>query len=374
MKKSIIATVAAAALAAFTVAPANATSWDGDLVALNNFVWDFSFDGESSNLDEGEFVKTASDPLDADYEGVDGASYDAVYGDTLDSVYFSVWNDSGEGELFPNCASADKVTDTVTGDIIVTCTPDAGFDLSGDGSDMVDYVTEYRMFNEGDNGAQIRVSMILTNNDDHAIDFGWQLDVSFGECESGLTSTGDGDDTWELSDGWIDCASDGTWTDAGDIIGAEAPVTFAYGHADAADFVESSSLDDNTIPDDNSYLWSDEDADSDYSSIAVGETQIFSYFAATVRGPEAPAAYTTALEQQLATYSDCAYSDGLGSRLLAGLDATPENWVGGGPNCELAPAPELAETGVDATAGLGFGVLALAAGGALVVARRRRNA
>lgn len=377
MKKTIISAAAAVALAAFSITPANAAPFNDEDVLLNDFVWDLNL-GSDSQVDDGEFVVPAADPSSPDWTfGTD--TYDETYGDTLDTVTWEVWNDSDYDSFTPTCDNADLVTDAPTGDIIVTCTPTNAWDLGDDGVDILDYETEYRFFDLGDGKAVARVSLILTNNDDHTIDFGWQLSQGFGECNEGLWATGSGNTTFELNDGWIDCASDGTWTEDDVVYGGEAPVTYAYGHPDANDFPESieswngSSVD--FANPDNTYLWSDEDADSTYSTIAAGETQIFTYFVASIAGPQPAAAYTSEIEQKLADYSDCAFTNGLGSELLAGLDATPENWIDGGENCSFDPAPqELGETGADSTGVLALGASALVAGAVAVIARRRRNA
>lgn len=325
------ALVGAVALTFASVLPAYASVWNGDTIVFGD------------TTDGTEWSIYSDGGLDHSYVYIDGQVFDRVIcessGLQLDGSYFEYADDM------------DITTDT-NGDQVVTGT---GTFSANDGD--VDATVEYRAYAAGD---LLRTTYVLTNNTGSAITVEPSIyeDPSDNSSDSATTSSGD-----------LTVGTDDYWYTTFDSTTPSVVYSKFWGAPDYVSVTNTGGLDISTnessetvtfgtvtIAAGASFQWIvfhslkgyalDDDADTqDGNAIAAGQAAVDEFGGAnpSLSGSE---------------------------RLTYALDTSiASNWFPA--QTETAPDPALAETGADLAAPLGFAVLALFAGAAVVIARRR---
>ena len=323
MKKTILAIATAGALAIATALPASAAPLaDGaDFPIVNGVTWG-GFNESSFMIDDAE--------TNSDIDAFDGFGQFEWYIEQGDQ-----WSSDVQ------CFNADVTEDAGhPGDYVLTCDSDDDiFDVAGFNSKV-----SGRLYAEGD---MMRLEYTLTNTSNSTQNVSWWSQTSYGD-----SSLADSAET-DLARGF-DIQNAGYGYDEG----------VAFGLPGAAQSPDDLGVINVT----NDYI--EVYGPEAFHALAPGKSiTIVLFFFHAMAGTTAPLPSDS--YDSLTGWATDWFSD-WNERLSRGIsdDVFVGNWMTTDPSAST----DLAETGVDATAGLGFGVLALATGGALVVARRRRNA
>ncbi len=336
MKKFIVALAAAGALTAATALPVSADPLaDGDYFPeVNGVTWGMFHEdegGDGFNIDDAY--------TDIQNDAYDSAGYFAWY-----DVAGPNWSD------YLTCMNADLSAATdVTSDYILTC--DTQLDVFPD----IDSEISGRLYGEGD---LFRLEYTLTNNSDLDFDFSWNSQSNYGCGIDEDENTVDFARGFDIQSYDADCTNQSYY----DGIAFGTPGARLYPTDDG-------SVD--TI-DDRADIYGPVDA---HVVLTPGESAtvvIFLFHGMTGSDNGYPSdsfgSLTEWAADQFAAWPD--------ERLTRGI-ADPDivaNWTSTDPSDPSTPENRgLASTGVDATGSITFGVLALAAGVALVFARRRRT-
>ena len=331
MNKKLLAVSAGVALSTLTVAPALAYD-------IDSVYWDMS----SYSLDE---VEDNSSNLNDAY-GLDDTSFTmSLHGDTTTDTF--------------GCDPGDTDTTELDGDVLVAC--DETYDSAITG---LQWTGSNKVFSGDFDGLLARQVVTVTNTSNAAIVIDYEYHVDSEECDSGDGNIGtqSGDLTTETSDQWLACNNDNDALE-GVAYGVNQSVTGNQSFYDGATVLDDAIGESGA---DDIYMWN-----ADGLSIAAGQTVNFVYFyrstGAAEHGSSATGAETDAVFNAFMSDNfDDVTALLADTRLFEDVTGPVANW-------EEVDAPQaLAETGVDASGIALGGALALAAGTAVAIRRRRR--